>query len=79
VSGQSSNLVNAAADFAVARFTTAGVPDVSFDEDGKFTVDFFDSGDSAENVAVQADGRILLGGFVTNGNAVRYGLARFFP
>ena len=79
VSGQSSNLVNAAANFAVARFTTAGVLDASFDEDGKFTVDFFDSGDSAENVVVQSDGRVLLGGFATNGNAVRYGLARFFP
>ena len=79
VSGQSSNRVNAAADFAVARFTTAGVLDTSFDGDGRFTVDFFDSGDSAENVLVQPDGRVLLGGFAQNGSAVRYGLARFAP
>jgi uncharacterized delta-60 repeat protein len=77
VSGQSSNLADP--DFAVARFTPAGVLDASFDDDGKFTVDFFGSFDGAENVAVQPDGRILLGGFVTNGTAVRYGLARFVP
>ena len=77
VSGQSSNLSNP--DFAVARFTPAGVLDTSFDDDGKFTVDFFNSFDSAENVAVQPDGRILLGGFAANGNAQRYGLARFIP
>jgi uncharacterized delta-60 repeat protein len=79
VSGQSSNLVNSAADFAVARFTTAGVLDATFDDDGLFTVDFFGGGDSAENVAVQPDGRIVLGGFAANGTAVRYGLARINP
>ena len=67
VSGQTSNLSNP--DFAVARFTSAGVLDTSFDDDGKFTVDFFDASDSAENVAVQADGKIVLGGFGANGTA----------
>jgi uncharacterized delta-60 repeat protein len=74
VSGQSSNRANP--DFALARFDTAGVLDVSFDTDGKFTLDFFGAGDSAENVAVQADGRIVLGGFAVNGTRVNYGLAR---
>ena len=77
VSGQSSNLSNP--NFAVARFTPAGLLDASFDDDGKFTVDFFDSFDSAENVAVQPDGKVLLGGSAANGTAVRYGLARFVP
>jgi hypothetical protein len=63
----------------VARFTPAGVLDADFDDDGKFTVDFFGAGDSAENVVVQPDGRVLLGGFTANGSAVRYGLARFVP
>ena len=74
VSGQSSNRANP--DFALARFDTAGVLDASFDTDGKLTVDFFGAGDSAENVAVQADGKIVLGGFAVNGSRVNYGLAR---
>ena len=77
VSGQASNRVNP--DFAVARFTSGGVLDASFDGDGRFTVDFFGSFDGAENVGIQPDGRILLGGFASNGNSVRYGLARFVP
>jgi uncharacterized delta-60 repeat protein len=77
VSGQSSNLSNA--DFALARFDANGTLDMSFDGDGKFTVDFFGSGDSAENVAVQADGRIVLGGSAANGLAVRFALARVTP
>jgi uncharacterized delta-60 repeat protein len=77
VSGEASNRANP--DFAVARFTPAGVLDAAFDGDGKFTVDFFGSFDGAENVVVQPDGRVLLGGFATNGNATRYGLARFVP
>ncbi len=79
VSGQSSNLVVASTDFAVARFTAAGVLDTTFDGDGRFTVEFFGASDSAENVAVQTDGRIVLGGFAANGTAVRYALARVNP
>jgi uncharacterized delta-60 repeat protein len=79
VSGQSSNLVIASANFAVARFTPDGVLDTSFDGDGMFTVDFFGASDSAENVAIQPDGRIVLGGFAVNGTAVRFGLARINP
>jgi uncharacterized delta-60 repeat protein len=77
VSGQSSNLTNP--DFAVARFGANGVLDRTFDGDGKLTVDFFGSGDSAETVAVRADGRIMLGGFAANGTAVRFALARVTP
>jgi uncharacterized delta-60 repeat protein len=77
VSGETSNLSNS--NFGVARFTATGVLDTSFDDDGKFSVDFFGASDSAENVAVQPDGKILLGGFAVNGTAARYGLARFNP
>jgi uncharacterized delta-60 repeat protein len=77
VSGQTSNLSNP--NFAVARFDAAGVLDGAFDGDGKFTLDFFGASDSAENVAVQADGKIVLGGFAVNGTSTRYGLARINP
>jgi uncharacterized delta-60 repeat protein len=79
VSGQAANLVVTEADFAVARFTPGGTLDPTFDGDGKFTVDFFDASDSAENVATQPDGMIVLGGFAVNGTSVRYGLARLNP
>jgi len=77
VSGQASNLANP--DFAVARFLPVGVLDSTFDTDGKFTVDFFGGADSAENIAVQAKGGIVLGGFAANGTQVHYGLARVIP
>jgi uncharacterized delta-60 repeat protein len=77
VSGQSSNQSNP--NFAVARYSANGAPDLTFDGDGQFTVDFFGAGDSAESVAVQADGRIVLSGFAVNGNLVRFGLARVQP
>jgi uncharacterized delta-60 repeat protein len=77
VSGQSSNQSNP--NFAVARYSANGAPDLTFDDDGRFSVDFFGAGDSAESVAVQADGRIVLSGFAENGNQVRFGLARIQP
>jgi uncharacterized delta-60 repeat protein len=77
VSGQSSNQSNG--DFAVARFNADGTLDSTFDGDGRFTVDFFGSFDSAENVAVQSDGRVVLGGFAANGFTSRFGLARVAP
>ena len=50
-------------DFAVARYGTNGAPDASFGSGGKLTIDFFGSFDGAENVAVQPDGKIVVGGF----------------
>jgi len=74
VAGLSSNSVNS--DFAVARFDPSGAPDASFGSGGKLTLDFFGSSDGAENVLVQPDGKILLGGFARNGTRTGYGLAR---
>jgi uncharacterized delta-60 repeat protein len=63
-------------DFAVARFTTAGALDTSFDTDGKLVFAMGLSTDTAQDVAIQSDGKILLTG-TTNG----YGqaLARLNP
>ena len=77
VAGQRSNQLNP--DFAVARYATNGTLDGSFGTGGKLTIDFFGSSDSAENVIVQPDGRILLGGFARNGTRTGYGLARVLP
>ena len=48
--------------FAIARYTSMGVPDTSFDSDGKVTTDFGTSNDRARAVAIQSDGKIVVGG-----------------
>ncbi len=49
------------ADFAVARLTTAGDPDVAFDGDGKRTVDFNEE-DDGTSMVLQVDGKIVVAG-----------------
>jgi uncharacterized delta-60 repeat protein len=77
VAGQSSNASNP--DFGVACFTSGGTLSGGFDTDGKLTVDFFASFDGAENIAIQADGKILVSGFAVNAGRTSYGLARIQP
>ena len=77
VIGQSSNLMKP--DFAVARFTSAGAPDSSFGTGGKLTVDFFGGGDDAQDLAIQADGKIVVSGAATNGTSLGVGLVRINP
>jgi uncharacterized delta-60 repeat protein len=71
-------------NFALARYDTNGAPDLSFGDGGKLTVDFFRESDAAEGVAIQTDGKIIVGGTVTNGSAtsgsgLEIGLARIIP
>ena len=49
-------------DFGVARFNTNGSLDTSFDGDGRQTIDFFSESDSAAALALQQDGKIVVGG-----------------
>ena len=49
-------------DFAVVRYTSAGVLDATFSTDGKLTTDFNSRGDVAFAVAVDSAGRIIVGG-----------------
>lgn len=67
--------------FGVARYDTDGTPDADFFAGGIFTVDSFGIEASAETVVMQADGKILLGGFARDsGGAVPgYALARINP
>jgi len=75
VAGRSSNING---NFAVARYLANGALDTSFANAGKLTVDFFGFSDAAESVAIQADGKIVLGGLARN-NVDGYGLARVLP
>jgi uncharacterized delta-60 repeat protein len=49
-------------DFAVARLTTAGTLDSSFDGDGKQTIDFGASSDTGYGVAVDSLDRVVVAG-----------------
>jgi uncharacterized delta-60 repeat protein len=66
-------------DFAAARYLPDGSLDASFDGDGRLTLDFFGAGDTAKDVAIQSDGRIVVGGLATNGVSVGLGLVRIDP
>ena len=59
-------------DFAVARYTADGSLDTGFSVDGKLTTEFGQQG-SASAVAVQADGKIVVGG----GGGFKGALARY--
>jgi uncharacterized delta-60 repeat protein len=69
-------------DFALARLTSAGAPDTSFDGDGQVVTDFLpgaDNGhDAAQAVLVQADGRIVAAGSgVASVVSVDFAVARY--
>ena len=72
--GQGSN-----PDFAVARYNADGSLDAAFGSGGKLTIDFFGASDGADSVAVQPDGKIVLGGFARNGSRTGYALVRVAP
>jgi uncharacterized delta-60 repeat protein len=65
-------------DFALARYNTEGSLDSTFGEKGRVTTDFFGFGDYASAVAIQPDGRIVVGGTcTTTANDTDFALARY--
>ena len=64
-------------DFAVARYNYDGSLDTTFDGDGKVTTPMGSVEDIASTVAIQADGRIVVGGYSQANNALYYALARY--
>lgn len=65
--------------FAIMRYTSAGVPDSTFDDDGLVTIDFSNGNDQCTAMAVQPDGRILLAGYASGQTADSVALARLLP
>ncbi len=68
VIGSSTDLANGNSDFAIARLNVDGTPDTTFSEDGRVLVPFnlLGSGggeDVATSVALQDDGKIIVGGY----------------
>jgi len=76
VVGTSAFSVNA--NFVVARYNADGSVDRGFGSDGNLQIDFFGFSDVGENVLVQPDGKIVVGGLARN-NVDGYGLARILP
>jgi uncharacterized delta-60 repeat protein len=68
-------------DFAVARYNTDGTPDNSFSGDGKVTTDFNLLADTANAVAIQSDGKIVVVGSaaLTNPGFADFAIARYTP
>ncbi len=64
-------------NFALARYNPDGSLDATFDGDGKLTTDFSGGTDIAFDVALQADGKILVAGEATVASNVDFGLARY--
>ena len=66
-------------DFGVVRYLDTGGPDPAFGNAGKVSIDFFGAIDGAEAVAVQADGKIIVGGFARNAGTTVFALVRLLP
>jgi uncharacterized delta-60 repeat protein len=63
-------------DFALVRYNSNGSLDSTFGSGGKVTTDFNGGLDSATSIALQTDGKIVLAGFATAGDA-HTALARY--
>ena len=63
-------------DFAAVRFTTTGALDATFGTAGVALVDFGDTSEEARALALDATGKIVLGGGVKVGAANDFALAR---
>jgi uncharacterized delta-60 repeat protein len=64
--------------FAIARYNTDGSLDSTFGKKGEVTTDFFGFGDYASAVAIQPDGRIVVGGTcTTTADDTDFALARY--
>lgn len=64
------------ADFAAARYNADGTLDTTFSGDGKATAGFAGRTDVAYAVSIQAEGKILLGGYASNGVDTDFALFR---
>jgi uncharacterized delta-60 repeat protein len=64
-------------EFAVARFTSDGVPDTSFSGDGMQTIDFGSGDDEAGAVAIDSQDRVVVAGWMTaSTGGTRFAVAR---
>ncbi len=66
-------------DFAVVKLDANGKPDSSFSQDGKLLIDFNKSQDYGIAMAIQNDGKIVLGGQSYESNQNHFAMIRITP
>lgn len=67
-------------DFVIVRYNPNGSRDNTFGNQGIVVTDFFGRSDQAESVAIQNDGKIVVGGLASNSNGnAQFALARYNP
>ncbi|WAC13850.1 T9SS type A sorting domain-containing protein [Dyadobacter pollutisoli] len=64
-------------DFAMARYNTDGTLDNSFDGDGKVTTDFNGNWDVGTCLAIQNNGKIVIGGYTFVNNDHKFAIAKY--
>jgi uncharacterized delta-60 repeat protein len=64
------------ADWVVARYTSAGLPDTSFDGDGSRTYSFPGEVASLTSLALQPDGKVVIGGSISDGTEGDFAIGR---
>lgn len=69
--------VAATLDFGLARLNANGNLDAAFGAGGKVSTDFLGNDDGSGTLAIQTDGKILMGGFANNGSETDFALARY--
>ena len=67
-------------DLALARYTASGALDIAFSGDGKLQTDFGgDDNGSDQGLAIQANGRIVVAGYMWNGANYDFAVYRYLP
>jgi uncharacterized delta-60 repeat protein len=64
-------------DFCIARFNSDGTLDTTFGTSGKVIQPIGSLADYGQSLAIQPDGKILLGGYCNNGSNLDFCIARF--
>jgi uncharacterized delta-60 repeat protein len=64
-------------DFGLVRLNNNGTPDAGFGNGGNLLTDFFGNDDGSGAVAIQPDGKIIVGGFANLGGETDVALARY--
>ena len=64
-------------DISLLRLNSDGSVDTTFNHTGTVLTDFDSSYDRANSIAIQSDGKIIVGGYVTIGNKQDMGLCRY--
>jgi uncharacterized delta-60 repeat protein len=80
VAGYAVSSTNGTSDFAVLRYNPDGSLDTSFGIDGKVFTDFSNSSDVAFAIALQVDGRIIVGGVTSTSSLPgTFAVVRYLP